>query len=339
MQSSDIPSKFPIPFANNAAAGYIRTIPSTPSGTPGQADLTLGFPPENFVPVSAGGVPPFGQDFNGIFNRSTGWNRWAATGSFPPYDAIFQTAISGYPKGACVASLVQLGLVWLSTTENNITDPDAGGAGWISYFRNSPIVKPQRTIITATGAYSFTIPQNTFIVRLSLWGAGGGGGFGNGTGSASGGSSGSYLQVTVNSTPGAAITGSVGAGGAGAATVTSGGAGGNTTAIINATTYTAAGGPGGLSSASSSCNSPAMPAKPSTGDINLQGQSGGPGILPVTPVVFSGYGGNAPIGGLGGIGGAGQPDPGTSPGAGGGGSGGGGNPGGAGARGEVWIEY
>ena len=75
MKIANIPSKFAIPFASSAGAGYIRTIPQTPTGTAGQASLQQGFPPENFSPVSAGGVPPFGQDFNGLLNQVTSWKR------------------------------------------------------------------------------------------------------------------------------------------------------------------------------------------------------------------------------------------------------------------------
>lgn len=133
MKIADIPSKFAIPFASGAGAGYIRAIPQTPSGTAGQASLQLGFPPENFTPVSAGGVPPFGQDFNGLLNQMTQWNQWQGTGAFPPYDSAFQTAISGYPQNSCVASIVTVGLVWMSIVDDNLTNPDAGGAGWIVF--------------------------------------------------------------------------------------------------------------------------------------------------------------------------------------------------------------
>lgn len=136
MQLSDIPAKFNIPFASSAIAPYIRTIPQSPSGTPGQAALTTGFPPENFNPVAAGGVPPFGADFNGIFNQTTSWSRWQATGrAFPPYDATFQTAIGGYPKGAIVESLVEDMLFYGCLVDNNVTNPDTGGAGWFIWSR------------------------------------------------------------------------------------------------------------------------------------------------------------------------------------------------------------
>lgn len=133
MKLADIPAKFTLPFANDATAGHIRTIPQAPTGTPGQASLQLGFPPENFIPVSAGGVPPFGQDFNGLHNQETAWNRWQGTGMFPPYDPTWQTAVGGYPQGSIVQSLQRFGLFWLSLVDDNTTDPDTGGAGWYAW--------------------------------------------------------------------------------------------------------------------------------------------------------------------------------------------------------------
>ena len=78
MQSSQIPSKFPIPFANGAGSGYIRQIPVTSqiSITPGAASLTDGFPPLTFIPEGSGGIPPFGQDMNGILKEITAWIQW-----------------------------------------------------------------------------------------------------------------------------------------------------------------------------------------------------------------------------------------------------------------------
>lgn len=164
MQSSDIPTKFNIGFASSAGGGYIRTIPQSPTGTLGQASLEEGFPPANFNPVSAGGVPPFGQDFNGILLPITLWNRWqAAGGAFPPYDATFQTAIGGYPKGATVASVVTSGLIWISIAENNVTNPDTGGAGWMIFV--NPAAIPFGDISTFTGSGTLSVPSGTYTKR------------------------------------------------------------------------------------------------------------------------------------------------------------------------------
>lgn len=133
MKASDIPVKFQIPWANSAGGGFIRTVPvaSQIGITDGAASLTDGWPPLNFLPDTGGGVPPFGQDANGILKLITQWSRWLNAGvAFNPHDASFAaSAVAGYPAGAIVAATT-FGYFWLCTTDDNVTDPNAGGAGW-----------------------------------------------------------------------------------------------------------------------------------------------------------------------------------------------------------------
>src|SRR6185312_8993880 len=75
------------------------------------------------------------HDFNGVNNQMSAWSRWAATGAFPPYDPTWQAAVGGYPMWSCVGSLVEFGLIWISTVDNNLTNPDTGGAGWFAWSR------------------------------------------------------------------------------------------------------------------------------------------------------------------------------------------------------------
>lgn len=132
MLAASIPVKFPIPFANAADPADIRPVPqaSQIGIQDGAASLTDGFPPINFIPVGAGGVPPFGQDFNGLLYQISAWNQWQAAGGPVKFDATFSTAIGGYPNGAEVLSATTAGLWWRSTADNNTTNPDSGGAGW-----------------------------------------------------------------------------------------------------------------------------------------------------------------------------------------------------------------
>jgi hypothetical protein len=132
MQDSGIPAKFPIPWANSAGSGFIRTVPqaSQIGHQNGAASLTDGFPPNCFIPIAGGGSWPWGQDFNGILNLITKWQQWNQAGGPISYDATFQTAIGGYPKGALVQSAAAPGVLWQSTVDNNTTNPDAAGAGW-----------------------------------------------------------------------------------------------------------------------------------------------------------------------------------------------------------------
>lgn len=133
MLAADVPTRFPIPFADSAGSGFIRAIPeaSQIGITAGAASLTDGFPPVTFLPLGAGGTPPWGQDFNGLLYQITQWCQWQAAGGPVVYDATFAAGPSGgYPKGAVLASATATGYSWLSTVDNNTSDPDAGGANW-----------------------------------------------------------------------------------------------------------------------------------------------------------------------------------------------------------------
>lgn len=135
MQSSNIPSKIPLPFAYNAGAGYKNTIPTASQIgiTNGRASLADGFPPLTFTPINSGGVPPFGSDMNGILYEITSIQQWQQAGGTFSYDSAFSTAVGGYPLGSFLPSNTGKGY-WLSVAENNITNPDTtGGADWVPF--------------------------------------------------------------------------------------------------------------------------------------------------------------------------------------------------------------
>lgn len=133
MQSTDIPGKLPIPFANSAGGSYIRAIPTASQVgiVDGAASLTTGFPPLNFQPIDSGGIPPNGADVNGILFAISGWARWQAAGGPTSFDSVFSAAIGGYPKRAVLASTVTSGLFWVSTIENNTANPDSDPTNWL----------------------------------------------------------------------------------------------------------------------------------------------------------------------------------------------------------------
>jgi len=128
VQSSDIPVKIDIPFARDAGQ-FSNPIPDSPTGIAGRASWKLGFPPETMQPIDSGGTPPFGQDMNGVDNALSAWIRWQCDGGPVQYDATFQTNVGGYPLSALLQSADGLGW-WLSQAENNMSDPDTGGANW-----------------------------------------------------------------------------------------------------------------------------------------------------------------------------------------------------------------
>jgi hypothetical protein len=149
MQDSGIPVKFPIPWGNAAGSGYIRPIPqaSQIGVQGGAASLTDGFPPLCAIQLPAGGVPPWMQDHNGILKQITQWLQWQQAGAPIGYDSAFSTAIGGYPKGALLASAT-LGGYWVSTVDNNTSNPDTGGANWLSLFNGLATVSQLSTEAT-----------------------------------------------------------------------------------------------------------------------------------------------------------------------------------------------
>jgi len=166
MLAASLPTKFPIPFANNAVAANTNAIPqaSQIGITAGAASLVDGFPPLTFIPVGAGGIPPWGRDFNGLFNQITAWSRYSnCAGGLTQFDSAFSTAIGGYPYGAVLvatngvtAGSPQGGAhLWISTVDNNTVNPDAtfNSANWV----------PVPGLITTTVTYTVGGTASQFI--------------------------------------------------------------------------------------------------------------------------------------------------------------------------------
>jgi len=127
------PTKVPTTWAQSAPGGNSTCpmpIPSQISITPGRASWTDGFPPLNFLPIAGGGIPPSGQDFNGVLCQLSQWTRWYNAGAPIFYDPTFQSAIGGYPSNSLIQSATNPGHFWLSTVDNNASNPDTGGANW-----------------------------------------------------------------------------------------------------------------------------------------------------------------------------------------------------------------
>jgi hypothetical protein len=168
MLASQVPNFFPLAFAANAGAGYTRPIPTNSQIglISGAASLKDGFPPLCFQPVESGGVPPFGQDFNGLLNQITAGLQWLQIGGLAVYNPALQTAIGGYPNGAVLIKASGNGL-WISTTDNNLTDPDTGGTGWadllVSYVKNDGHTYG----ISITGNAATATSANTAVSALT----------------------------------------------------------------------------------------------------------------------------------------------------------------------------
>jgi len=169
MLASGIPSKFNIPFASSAGAGFIRTIPqaSQIGIQNGAASLTDGFPPLCFLSAGAGGVSPFGEDFNGVLKQITQWNQWQSAGGPVPYDSAFQAAIGGYPLGAIVSSVTTAGLWWYSQVDSNVSNPDTGGANWLGFNLTQTVPAMQGRFQLSTGTACTLTPTNGGLLWIN----------------------------------------------------------------------------------------------------------------------------------------------------------------------------
>lgn len=131
MLAASIPTRIGVVWGASAGSDYIRVVSVTSQIgiNTGWASFQTGFPPLNFTPVSGGGTPPFGQDFNGVLNAITAWNQWQAAGAQITFNTAFSIAISGYPKGAILASTT-FGKGWINLADGNTNDPDSTPTNW-----------------------------------------------------------------------------------------------------------------------------------------------------------------------------------------------------------------
>lgn len=184
------PLLMPAPFANSTQ--LLNTIPTASS--PPLASLADGFPSINMIPISTGGVPPSGKDFNGILNWITQHITFisAGGGSAYKFNAAFAAAIGGYPLGAVLQSNDGLS-TYVNQVNGNTTDFNAtpasipaqwsplGGAYFSKLFGllagGNVWVGNQSGSIISVG-YAATISLNLNAGNNFVIGGGGGGGSG-----------------------------------------------------------------------------------------------------------------------------------------------------------------
>lgn len=258
----NIPPQITVPFATS---GLKNPIPATSDNTSGKAGYNQGFPASNMTPRSAGGIPPFGQDFNGIlFDVTTALQYIEAGGTFP-YSSAFATAVGGYPLGAIVLKATKDGS-WINLVANNTTNPDTGGAGWGDYS-SGRLLATQVFAAAGTFPLAFNIATKKVRVRLVAGGGAGGGAAASAAGSVSagsGGGAGGYAEGIFDIATIAGQSLVVGAAGAGALAA-AGGAGGNSGI---GSLLTATGGGGGITIGATS-----------TYPFQINGAAGGSGVI------------------------------------------------------------
>ncbi len=147
-----IPVILPMPFAQN---GERREIPDN-NTTPGSAAASwaVGFPPVTRINKQAGGKPPYGLDFQGIFHalsqhlffaQSGNVYPWqGANGAFPGLDYLTGAHVLGsdgseyvalMPSGPDVPNTEGGGFVG---PVDPVTDAEAKGGYWSKVFNGGP---------------------------------------------------------------------------------------------------------------------------------------------------------------------------------------------------------
>lgn len=98
MKSTELiqPQAMAQPIAN---IGTRNIIPETQSSN-GLASISLGFPDETMISPNDGGLPPRGQDCNGMFYLSTDQRVFQQNGGIITFNQAVSDAIGGYPKNA-----------------------------------------------------------------------------------------------------------------------------------------------------------------------------------------------------------------------------------------------
>ena len=114
-----------IPFGRDAVPDMVNDIPSDPIvAEPQRASFKQGFPSITTIPLVAGGIPPEGQDFNGILRDITQHVVHQNKGGMYKFEADV-VAAGGYPKGAVLSANDGLSL-WVSLVDDNVEDFNTG---------------------------------------------------------------------------------------------------------------------------------------------------------------------------------------------------------------------
>ena len=146
---------------------YPIPVPSQIGITNGAASFTDGFPPLTRTPLGSGGVPPSGEDMNGILYMATAHLALLCSGQPYKYDSGQATAIGGYGVGATLLRADGSGF-WLNTLSGNTSNPETGGAGWVPGFNYGSITA---TATTGTAALSLAqVSKRVIIVNGALSG-------------------------------------------------------------------------------------------------------------------------------------------------------------------------
>ena len=135
MQSTDIIQPLPL-ISPIATDGLKNSIPDAATGT-NNASIEEGFPQITMQAPADGGLPPFGQDFNGLFYTVSSLNYFLQNGGYITFNQSVSDKIGGYPSGAILdyidsaGSYSKVQSLIDNNTNNFVTTPSfIDGVNW-----------------------------------------------------------------------------------------------------------------------------------------------------------------------------------------------------------------
>lgn len=135
MQSTDIIQPIPL-ISPIATEGLKNSIPDAATGT-NNASIEEGFPGITMRAPANGGLPPFGQDFNGLFYMVSSLNCFLQNGGYITFNQAVSDKIGGYPSGAILdyidstGSYSKVQSLIDNNTNNFVTTPSfIDGVNW-----------------------------------------------------------------------------------------------------------------------------------------------------------------------------------------------------------------
>lgn len=152
------------PFSNS---GLRNNIPQASSEATGNAGYDKGFPGVTMANVAAGGIPPFGQDFNGIFYDVTSAIQFIQAGQSFPFSQDLSTSIGGYSIGAIVSDPTNKSILWINGIDGNNAFP----SGWTSFRFGDPSETVRGTPRLATANEAIAMNSTGTMIDPSRLGA------------------------------------------------------------------------------------------------------------------------------------------------------------------------
>lgn len=113
----------------------------------GRADMETGFPSKTMMSVLNKGIPPWGQDHNGIFYKNTDAVRWMQAGNISLFDRDLAGYIGGYAVKALIKSTRYSYVFYIHMADGNYANPYEGNTK-DDYWINSS--KPGNNCVIST---------------------------------------------------------------------------------------------------------------------------------------------------------------------------------------------